>query len=232
MKLLPRKQAGIETQKQKKALVDEGVGLATRVDALRETVVKEEGNLERFRKETISIAQSEIDAKIRTRDSLIEEIRKLEQERVLLQMPLDEEWDKVKSAYLKYADQVGLLESSKQTVAQQIGENTMLAASLEVERGRIAEMKRITEQNLLHADDDLKRAREESAKMRNVAQTILASAELRETIVIERERNYQATITWCEEEKTRFAELDKDLTKREKVLADRYATLERTLKRK
>lgn len=231
MKLLPRKEASLETQKQKKALIDEGMGLATKVDVLRETKVIEEGNLERFRKETIAIAQQEIDAAILKRNLIQDEIGKLEKERTLLQMPLDAEWEKVKAAYLKYADQVGLLESSKQTVAQQIGENTMLAASLEVERGRIEEMKRITEDNLQRSDEDLKQAREESAKMRNLAQSVLTSAELRESIVIEREKDYESTVKWCEDEKERFAMLENDITKREKVLKDRYATLERTLKR-
>jgi hypothetical protein len=231
MRLLPKKEASIETAKQKKVLIDEGMALATKVDVLRETVSIEEANVERFRKTTLQTAQREIDHALQKRDSLRKEILDLEKERAILMMPLDEEWEKVKAAYLKYSDQVGALESAKQTVAQQIGENTMLAHDLEIQKGKIEEMKRITEEKLLHADDDLHRAREESAKMRNLAQTVLTSAELREKLVIERENDFKATVEWVEDNTARIEEADKDMVRREKVLADRYATLERTIKR-
>lgn len=231
MKLLARKEASVETQKQKKALIDEGFNLAGKVDALRETKVKEEGNLERFRSETLKVAQSEIDQAIRQRDYIRDEIKELEKERELLQIPLDSEWEKIKAAYLKYSDQVGNLESAKETVAQQIGENTMLAHELEVEKGKIQEMRRITEENLFHADDDLTRAREESAKMRNMAQAILSSVELRELVIRQREDEYQATVETTNKEKSRLELWETDLSNREKRLIDRYATLERTIKR-
>lgn len=231
-KLLDKKTINREIAAQTKQQIDAGIVLSKKVDAVRDTLLEEEGNLERFRSQTVSIAQKEIDALIQKRGTLLADIKELEKERTLLQMPLDAEWEKLKSSYLKYADQVGTLESAKETVARQIGENTMLAHELDVEHGRVSEMKRITEEKLLHATDDLSRAREESSKMRNLAQTVLSSAEFREKVVIQREKDFQSLVEWVEKEKERISLADKDLERREKVLKDRYATLERTLNRK
>ena len=232
MRLLPKKEVSIEASKQKKLLIDEGLKLATTVDALRETKVKEEGNLNRFRTETIASVQHDIDLAIAKRNVLQVEIAELEKEREIQQLPFDDEWEKIRLTYIKYADQIGTLESAKETIAKQLGENTLKAEELAREEGRIVEMKRLTEENLFHSEDDLQNARAEAERVKSLAQSVLQSAEAREKLVIQREKEYQATVDWCESEKERLEFMRTDLTKREKKLKDNFALLERTKKRK
>lgn len=230
-KLLDKKLVNAELANQKKQQIDSGIMLAKKVDVVREMHQTEEQNLEIFRKETITRVQQEIDALIHKRDVVKKEIQEREKELKFLKIPLDAEWENLKASYLKYSDQVNLLEAAKETVALQIGENTMTARELEIEKGRVQEMKRITQEKLFHAEDDLSRAREESAKMRNMAQSVLSSAELREQLVIQRENDFKITVEHTNSEKQQIEKDKIDLAKREKVLKDRYATLERTLKR-
>jgi len=211
-RLLDKRTINTSVANEKKQLIETGLKLARSVDALRETKVEEEGNLERFRTESIATVQKEIDNALRKRDGLLVEIKTLEKERKLIQIPLDAEWEKLKASYLKYSDQVGFLESAKETVARQIGENTLRAHELEVDRQRISEMKRITEEKLATAEQSYNSTKEEVATMRNTAQTILSSAELRETLVVQRESEFYKE---RDKERARLKEWEIELNKRD-----------------
>lgn len=77
MKLLSKIEINTLKSVERKKEIDEGVKLAKKVDTLREVASKEESNLRKFRIETLAIIQSEINLKIKERDSLLEEIKKL-----------------------------------------------------------------------------------------------------------------------------------------------------------
>lgn len=63
--LLPKSVINADLATQRKIQIDQGVALAQKVDAIRETLQEEEKNLELFRANTIAKVQQEIDAKIR-----------------------------------------------------------------------------------------------------------------------------------------------------------------------
>jgi len=189
-KLLDKKTVVATVAQEKKQLIDQGVKLARAVDSLRETKVEEEGNLDKFRTETIKVVQGEIDHFISKREELKKEILTLEAERTLQKLPLDPEWEKIRESYLKYHESVEALESAKETVARQLGENTMKAHELETEGKKLQKLKLTTEENYGNSKLLLEETKEEVAKQRNLAQTVLSSAELREQLVIQRESDF------------------------------------------
>lgn len=230
-KLLDKKIVNAEVATQKKNLIDSGLKIAKKVDAVRETLQTEEKNLEEFRAQSIKRVQVDIDQHIKVLDDIKLQIKDRREELTQLQLPLNQKWEEVNKAQAICNDWSLELDRKEHHLD---GRQTLIENSereIDIEKGRITEMKRITVDKLNHADDNLERAREESANIRNKAQAVLSSAELREKVVIGEEEQLQSTLVWIEKEKKRLTSWEKDLSKREKVLKDRYATLERTLKR-
>lgn len=70
--------------------IAEGLKLASRVDGLRETTAREENALEKFRVETLSNIGDQIQTEEEKRNALKEEVKVLEERRVLALAPLVE----------------------------------------------------------------------------------------------------------------------------------------------
>lgn len=229
--LLPKKLVNIELAAQKKQQIDQGIALAKKVDVVRETLIEEENRLERFRKETIAKVQGEIDARIHERDKLNEEVRRRKEELNLLQMPLDKQWEEANAAReICRVKEVELKEFENLLLLKELEVETNLKeTSNKLHHIELRELQ--TEEKDEQAEKYLIYAREESAKMRNLAQETLTSTELREKIVIQREDTYQSVVEAIERRESELREKEADIIRREKVLADRYATLSREIKR-
>jgi hypothetical protein len=95
MKLLQKKQINDRVQTERKNIIDSGVFLAKKIDALREEVL----TLQKTRDEFIAGSQQVINDSLSSlqqkQDSLSKEITELEVRRKELLKPLDEEWAKV-----------------------------------------------------------------------------------------------------------------------------------------
>jgi hypothetical protein len=105
MKLLPKSDilaAKADEQRQK---ADEGARIARRVDAVRDTLAREEKTLEEFRRRKVSEIDAQITARRTERDTLKNEVSQLAKQRKELQKPLDREWEEVKKARLKAEDE-------------------------------------------------------------------------------------------------------------------------------
>ncbi len=77
-RLLPKNVVNATLAQERQIEIDKGIKLAKAIEALRETKVEEEQNLERFRVDTIAKVQIEIDSFIKERDSLKREIATLQ----------------------------------------------------------------------------------------------------------------------------------------------------------
>ena len=99
MKLLPKQKINAEVATQRKNQIDQGLALAKKVDALRETFQEEESRVEIFRSETMKKVQAEIDALIAEKNSLQSKLEVMREERMRLLAPVDlsEAWSEVKS---------------------------------------------------------------------------------------------------------------------------------------
>lgn len=231
MKLLDKKTVNTDLARDRKAQIDEGIKLATKVDVLRETVVKEEGNLQRFRTETVAAVQVEIDGYIRQKDNLKTEISVLEENKRVLEIPLTDKWADVHDAEAKLLKEKQVWVEKSDILKLREDEVEREERSVEMEKGKAIDLNHLASQNFARSESTLKSAHEEAADMRNRAQIVLSSAELRELAVKEKEeevekREIEVTLAW---EHTRAKETD--LAHRERRLKDGWETLERTIKR-
>lgn len=231
MKLLAKKEISIDLARQKKIQIDEGIGLARKVDALREQLQTETGNLRRFREESLGAVQQEIDAVVRQKDTLKGELKDLLNRRTVLLIPLDAEWEKLTKAKRDFTEWELELHGYSENLSQRQAQVENEEKEISEEKLRIAGLKEQTLTVLEEADSMLVRARESSAEMRNKAQAVLSEAELKNKEASLRDKSIENREYWVEKEASRVADWEADLEKREKVLRDRAAMLDRNIKR-
>lgn len=90
MPLLKKSEIAQAKARDTQAAIAEGLKLAKRVDALREVSATEEQSLEQYRVETLSNISGQIRTEAEKRDLLKEEIKALEERRVLSLVPIIE----------------------------------------------------------------------------------------------------------------------------------------------
>lgn len=77
MRLLPKQEVNDRLKESRRIEIDEGAKLARKIDTLRETALKEEANLTKFREESIKIVTEEIKKLIEKKETLLKEIELL-----------------------------------------------------------------------------------------------------------------------------------------------------------
>lgn len=95
MKLLQKSTITNQKNAERKLEIDEGLALARRIDALRETSAKEETNLLTYRATALKQVQNEIGVLVKQKEDLQEEIKRQEEHRKELLKPLDKEWEQI-----------------------------------------------------------------------------------------------------------------------------------------
>lgn len=231
MRLQPKKAIAADLATQRKAQIDEGVKIASKVDALRETLVQEEGNLERFRTESIAIVQADIDRYIDTKNNLISEVQTLERRKAEAQIPLDMEWEKLRQAEARFLrDKQAWGEKSDSLDERQ---SQIERAEVEVanEKERAADLKHRASVLLAEADETRKEAREVSAEIRNKAQAVLMAAEAKEQEVEIKKKEITKRVVELELVAKRQLTKEIEQAQHDKTIKDKYATLERTINR-
>jgi len=231
MKLLTKQEIQQKTANARKLEIDEGKKLAQSVDNLRELRSLEEQNLEKFREKTVSAIHKEIEELSGERDSLVREVKTLEDKREEARKPLDEEWGTVRKRVEEIDDRLASISireewlkereekiSSKETLtkreferadASSLRASQLLksADSKEQEASKcVASAKAIEESAILMKDESIK--------------TLLArenAVALRESSMILQENN-------AEKER-------EELAKEWRLLEDRKALFERNKKR-
>ena len=111
MKLLAKKHVNTLIQLERSQQVQEGVGLAKRVDALRETVAKEEQQLREYRAHAIAEVQKEIDTKLEELEQVRSEVKEATELRNTLLKPLNKEWQELnleKSELVKEKERISV----------------------------------------------------------------------------------------------------------------------------
>jgi len=95
MKLLQKSTIINQKNAERKKEIDEGLALARRIDALRETSAKEETNLLTYRATALKVVQDEIDNLTIQADELKQQIKRDTEARKELIKPLDKEWEQI-----------------------------------------------------------------------------------------------------------------------------------------
>lgn len=231
MKLQPKKAIQADLATQRKAQIDEGVKIASKVDTVRETLAQEEGNLRRFRQETIASVQADIDRYIGVKDTLKSEIVVLERQKSNAQIPLNAEWERLRKDRSKLVKDIDAWGGKSDNLKEREDQVERSEREAEVSRGKASEMLHKASEKFAQADAALQEARESAASIRNKAQVVLSAAESieRENTIKEQELERREATILVDTARNRANEVD--LAARELALKDKYKTLERTIKR-
>lgn len=221
--LLDKKTLNAEVATQKAHQVKEGLALARKVDALRETKVTEEQSLEAFRTGMIAKIQQEIDAKIREKDFYEEKLPKLrdEYQKLLTPPDLTAKWEEI-------AGHRNELQVKYNEIALQVQElNLGIAANISRERENKEESQRLVtlreeigklstraDTKFTNASDILERAQKQAEKVITEAQHMEARLKVREEDATNRE-------IYLSKEEKRIQTWEVDLAAREKKLKSR-----------
>lgn len=231
MRLLDKKTVNTVMAGERKSQIDEGVILAQKIDALRQTLSSLQqqhqefinGMSEGLRQQT-EVLQFEIDSKRM-------ELCDLEEKRVKLLEPLTNAWNdyKERERELSIVEEEYRHKRAYQTTYQQELEER--AAKLAPEEERITDLsKRVQKQAdkavkaSLDAQNILAEAEAEALEIREKISTKKKALEKREIAIAVKERDIEIELEHIEKDK-------KEINKTKKQLADQRATLERAMAR-
>lgn len=225
-RLLDKRVISTELAEEKRRQIQSGVTLAKKVDAVRETLQKEENDLESFRRETITRIQKEIDSKIGERNSLDKEIVQRREERIQLEAPIDlkEAWNEVQSGRLEvteWKDRLGtqtVEQLAKEAEIAEFTESTVKRSEQSKER------EKITVRTLQEAESKYGEASVVLDKAKVESKKLIESAKQKEKKVIERELSIEVRENEVSELENKNQAHELDLSSREKALKFRYDT--------
>lgn len=231
MRLLSKNEIVVGKAAEKRMEIDEGLKLARKVDALRETALKEEASLNKFRDGSVSNVKEEIALLIDKKAKLEDEIKRLLAERVELLKPLDREWDKL-NAKIKEVEDTKTMLAKKQaeldhesTLRWQLSNKIALEKErVDDERSRSKEILKDADRAKTEAEGILREVKLGAEAFDKYVSTANAQLVTRETNIAARERDASN-----KEEFLRKKEVD--LAQLERSLKDRYDTLQRTINR-
>ncbi len=133
IKLLSKQEISKIKSSERKQEIEEGAKLAKKIDSLRETAAKEETNLGKFRIENLRILKADIDGLCAKKTLLEEEVKGLEEARILAQAPLNliKAWSKVKTSKIE-------IEGLKTEIFERETSVTQKETNIEVSKNAIA----------------------------------------------------------------------------------------------
>ena len=182
MRLPTKTEVEREQALERQAEVMEGLKIAKKVDVVRLELVKEQNNLEKFRKETTKLVQSEINDLFQKKQALIFENDVLERHNKNLKAPFDEEWENIRQTRVNELDErMGYLEKERISLKQEKADISVTQLQIEREKETI----KIT------LEDATTRQSEALDKLKN-ADSILENAKIqanREQTRIDNENN-------------------------------------------
>lgn len=228
-RLLDKRVINAEQAAQQRQKIVEGISLAKKVDAVRESLGEEQTRLDKFRAETTKRIQQEIDARINERNELIKGNERLKEERIRLQAPLDlkEEWDRVRATRSENETWTSKLINQQVDILAREADSQTLSSDL-YKRDTILKSKEIlTERTLLGAESKYESASKYLDEAQSKASETLRRASSKERDVLIREEELEV---WNQSLKLLKSQLDAheiDLSNREEALKVRYETFAR-----
>ncbi len=231
MKLQPKRQVNAEVATHKKAQIDEGVKLAGKIDVLRETLAKEEGNLRQFREGSVKAVREEIDTLITDKENLKGDIVSLERRKAEALAPLDAEWAKIEQE----KDAIQKSKISLNQAVFELNEREKGIAKAEQETGdekeRAKDLKRIASENLAQSEEVLADSQKAAFRIRVEAQATLDVVQSKEKLAHIKEEELKEREAEVEKVWQKVRDKESELAGRERALKDARETLQRTINR-
>lgn len=231
MKLLTRSQLSSEAVKQRKIQIDEGVKIASRVDALRNTVVELEGQHLQYiaqMKEEEKRVLTGLEEGIR---NLKSEIATLEVERTKLLEPLDTKWEEVKN---KEKEAKEIIEKAKEVhsiILQDKERQDILTQKIKESRERIRVRERALRTAFIEASEDRAEAYKIKTETQNEKEAQNQEFKKREQELDQKEHGNDQTTVALQAQRERYDSKDLQLADKERAINDKYETLLRTINR-
>ncbi len=211
--------------------VQEGLKLAKRVDALREISAQEDKALKEFRKSSLVEISNEILKETKKRDVLLKEVDDLEDRKQEALKPLDSEWERLKLAKEELTHKETVVSGILDGIQAEYEEIDKRLKDISNKEARIITMESIAQTKHDDADKLLKDARIQALSSSKLledanrqAKELINNAKNIEQFIINREK-----AVFIKEEELRNKEIE--LAKQDRALRDKYATLERNIKR-
>lgn len=231
MKLLSKTEIVASKNKERQVEIGEGAKLAHKIDVLRETAAKEETNLAKWREETMKATKKDIETLILKKTALQSEITSLTEQKRILQIPLDREWEKIRAMedhLIKFGEE---LNEKHTDIQQKELDYDLKVKELKIEKDRIKDIKQRTEVNLRESE----LSKEESKQLLQEANHTRLKMEQDLTARHKELLDKEAEIAVREREnglKQRyFDKIAIELNNKERRINDKYSTLLRTINR-
>lgn len=228
MKILAKKAIDVQVTAQKKAQIDEGVAIATKIDALRQTLLSLEAQHKNFidgMKDSLNIETKYLIEKIA---NLKLEISNLEEEREKLLIPLTSAWDSVNER-----------DSILQVKEKEVDRREKVLIPLEVKATEREEKTKeafsrikVRERELIKVYDSAETLKKEAEDINK--QVVIGKErsekdiETRYSVLKTKEEQAQYSLEFYESKKSVLDARERELNQKETLINDRYQTLLRT----
>lgn len=232
MRLLDKREIDKSKVLERAREIQEGRKLAERVDSLRETAAKEEAALAKFRTETLSKIHEEITYHTTARDTLYQEVKRLEERKREALKPIQEEIAALERKKAVFAEEKALFVADKDVLEQEKREVAAQSRLVQSEKQRAFSDSRLAAEALTDARKDKEAAKK---ALSDAESTRLGTLRLKEGVekdlahrseaLAAKERDVSLREEWVEREKEK---LEKGWTR----LKDRQEMLKRHLKSK
>ena len=225
MKLLQTKEINEKVNAEKKSLIDSGVFIARKVDALREEMLTLQKERHDFIENNQQVINDSLSKLYKEEDALKREIQDLQAKREELLKPLDQEWQKVETIRNKQlAEEIKLAQLDFDILEKQVS-----LEKLEADTNRRNELS-IDKQNQVdklkkEAKELVERQQEiyDTAKRERQTQNEQYEEKLKAIDKVEAEQQEKSTI--LEAQENRLKEKESELIIREKHLASQQQSL-------
>lgn len=230
-RLLDKKTIHAEVAGAKKAQIDQGVAIAKKVDALRETHAEEEKKLELLRVVTTRRIKDEIDGLIKIKDGLQDELEVLRQQRQEALQPFD-------ALQRDIETRKGVIEAKEQElwtkqaqIDSKLAELAKDKANIENELARTETLKKQAGDYLETAACELNNARIAAQGVQLESNKILNDALLRDKNLTEREESVTFRENQVQLKVSNTQKKEEDLILRELQLQEGWKNLQKTAER-
>lgn len=231
MRLLEKRTVSNEIANQKAQEAKKGLVLAKKVDAVRQTLQDEEQNLEKFRSENIKKVTQDIDREIGKLDALRQETDIARRTLVTLRKPLTAEWAAVEAEKEGIHAARNYLKGKEEELTHGITLNITRERENTEEKQRIDEEKQRADAFLSQANTLHKEAQQIFEQKRAEAERLVEDVIARKKAVAIREREVGQREEFFDTWEHRLEIKEIEQANKDREIADRYATLQRTVNR-
>ncbi len=232
MKLLKKEEIAKAKAVDKQREIQEGLKLAKRVDALRETQAEEELSLRLFREKTLKAIHEETTKAATERDNILSVVKNLREDRINLLKPLDDEWKALEDAQRGFLrEKATLVESGRELEYLRAEADHNLQTILD----KVHQTEGILEQArklASTADDNEKETKTALTQAKKVLDDAQMAALKSLTDSDKRERKIERMDSLLQEKENILNAKETDLKAREIALRDGQETLLRAKNRK